>query len=133
MITLQRYSTDRRRGIELNHKHDVKKTHIAFIEFDDVVPEKLAVSGYFGEGNSKERRLEYDFEYCLGCGLRLLDGAPILTRDILEDELEWFVVQAKKGKYVSSKEVTVQHSDFDVLERLIQKALAFGKLRETQI
>jgi hypothetical protein len=116
----------------LSHKHAIKKTQIAFIEFDDVVPEKLAVSGYFGEGNSKGRLMEYDFEYCMGCGLRLLDGAPILTRDILEDELERFVVQAKKGNYVNSKEITVQHSDFDVLERLIQKAMALGKLAQNK-
>ncbi len=56
---------------------------------------------YFGEGNSKERVLEFDFEYCLGCGLRLLDGKPIMTRDILEDEFERLVRQAKNGKYVS--------------------------------
>ncbi len=87
---------------------------------------------YFGEGNSKERVLEYDFEYCLGCGLRLLDGKPIMTRDILEDELEKLVRQAKNGKYVSAKETTIQHSDFETFERLIKSALEFGKLQENK-
>jgi hypothetical protein len=113
----------------LSHSHEIKKTHVIFIEFDDVIPEKIAVSGYYGEGNSKGRRLEYDFEYCLGCGLRRLNGEPVLSRDILEDELETYVKQAKVGKYLSSKEVTVQHSDFEVLQRLIEKALALGKLK----
>ena len=118
-----------REGTDLNHNHDIKKTHVSFIEFDDVVPEKLVANiRYFGEGNSKGRRLEYDFEYCLSCSLRLLDGKPILTRDILEDEFERFVTQAKKGSHVNAKEVTVQHSDFDILERLVEKAVAFGKL-----
>jgi len=114
----------------LIHKHDIKRTHVSFIEFDDVIPEKLGISSnYYGEGNSKGRCLNFDFEYCLGCGLRFLNGEPALTHDILEDELETFVKQAKKGKAVTSKEVTVQHSEFEVLERLIQKALAFGKLK----
>jgi hypothetical protein len=85
---------------------------------------------YFGEGNSKERVLEFDFEYCLGCNLRLLDGQPIMTRDILEGELERFVVQTKKGNYVSSEQTTLQHSDFEIFERLIKRALEFGKLKE---
>jgi hypothetical protein len=113
----------------LIHSHEIKRTHVFFIEFDDVVSEKLAIRGYYGEGNSKGRSLELDFRYCLGCNLRLLNGEPALTRDILEDELEIFVKQAKKGNFLASKEVTVQHSDFEVLERLIQKALAFGKLK----
>ena len=114
---------------KLNHKHTLKKTQISFVEFDDIVLEKLSVRGYYGAGNSKGRQLEYTFEYCLDCDLRLLDGAPVLTRDILEDEFEKYVIQAKKGNYITSKEVTVQHSDFEVLERLIPKALALGKLK----
>jgi hypothetical protein len=117
----------------LGHEHVIKKTHISFVEFDDVVFSKLAGNTtYFGEGNSKGRTLEYDFEYCLGCGLRLLDGEPIMTRDILEEELEKYVKEAKNGNYVSSKQITVQHSDFEVLERLIKSALAFGKLQQNQ-
>ena len=113
------------------HKHDIKETHVSFIEFDDVDFSKLAVDKrYFGEGNSGGRRLEFDFKYCLGCDLRLLDGKPVLTRDILQDEFERFVVKAKKGGYVDSAEVTVQHSDFEVLERLIKSALEFGKLKK---
>jgi hypothetical protein len=116
-----------------NHTHDIKKTHVIFIEYDDVDFSKLATSRtYFGEGNSKERKLEFDFEYCLGCGLRLLEGKPILTRDILEAEFERFVLQAKKGNYIASEETTVQHSDFEVLERLINRALEFGKLKENK-
>lgn len=116
-----------------NHKHDVKKTHVSFIEFDDVVLSKLAKDkSYFGEGNSKDRRLEFDFEYCLGCGLRLLDGKPIMTRDILQDEFERFVVQAKNNRYVDNEETTLQHSDFETLERLIKRALEFGKLKENE-
>jgi hypothetical protein len=113
----------------LSHKHTLKKTQILFIEFDDVVLENLGVRGYYGKGNSKGRQIEFDFEYCLGCDLRLLNGAPVLTRDILEDEFEKYVIQAKKGKHIASKEVTVQHSDFELLERLILKALALGKLK----
>ena len=115
-----------------NHKHNMKKTHVSFVEFDDVMFTKLGDTKYFGEGNSKGRVLELDFEYCLSCGLRLLDGKPILTRDILEGEFERFVVQAKNNKYVSSEETTVQHSDFECFERLIKSALELGKLRESK-
>lgn len=115
----------------MSHNHDIKKTHITLIEFDDVVLDKLAVdTKYFGECNSKDRKLEYDFEYCLGCGLRLLDGKPVMTRGILEDEFERYVVQAKKGKYKASDETTVQHTDFEALQRLIKAALEFGELAE---
>jgi hypothetical protein len=62
----------------------------------------------------------------------LLDGKPIMTRDILEEEFETFVIKAKKGNYVSSQELTLQHTDFETLQRLIENALAFGKLREKQ-
>ena len=115
--------------LKLSHKHTLRKTRISFVEFDDIVLEKLGVKGYYGTGNSKGRQIEYDFEYCLCCDLRLLNGVPILTRDILEDEFEKYVIQAKKGNHIASKEVTVQHSDFEVLERLIPKALALGKLK----
>ena len=116
-----------------NHKHDIKKTRISFVEYDDVNFTKLAKdTRYFGEGNSEDRVLEFDFEYCLGCGLRLLDGKPIMTRDIFEHEFERLVRQAKNNKYVSSERTTVQHSDFETLERLIKSALAFGKLRESK-
>lgn len=116
-----------------NHKHNMKKTHISFVEFDDVMFTKLATdTKYFGEGNSKGRVLEFDFEYCLNCGLRLLDGKPIMTRDILEEEFERFVIKAKNNKYVSSEQTTLQHTDFETLERLIKSALEFGKLRESK-
>ena len=114
----------------MSHTHDIKKTHVSFIEFDDVMFTKLANTSYFGEGNSKGRLLEFDFEYCLNCSLRLLDGKPIMTRDILEAEFERLVLQAKKGNYVSAEKTTLQHSDFECLERLIKSALEFGKLRE---
>ena len=111
----------------------MKKTHISFIEFDDVMFTKLAKDvKYFGEGNSKGRVLVFDFEYCLGCDLRLLDGKPIMTRDILEEEFERLVVQAKNNKYVSSEQTTLQHTDFETFERLIKRALEFGKLRENK-
>jgi hypothetical protein len=117
----------------LSHKHEIKKTHIKFIEFDDVNPAKLALdTKYFGEGNSKERKLEFDFEYCLSCGLRLLDGKPIMTQSILEDEFERYVTQAKHNNYKSSVEITVQHSDFEALQNLIGNAMEFGKLRAKQ-
>ena len=109
----------------------MKKTRVSFVEFDDVVATKLAKDiKYFGEGNSKGRVLEFDFEYCLNCGLRLLDGKPIMTRDILEAEFERFVVQARKNNYVSSEQTTLQHTDFETLERLLKSALELGKLRE---
>jgi hypothetical protein len=118
----------------LNHKHTIKKTHLSFIEFDDVITAKLANdSRYFGEGNSKGRELEFDFEYCLTCGYRLLDAEPILTQGILEQEFERFVTCAKNNRYVSSEEITVQHTDFEALERLIKNALAFGRIRVNKI
>jgi hypothetical protein len=118
-------------GTNLSHKHDIKKTHLSFIEFDDVNHTKLALDiTYFGEGNSKERVLEFDFEYCLGCGLRLLDGKSIMTRDILEEEFERLVTKAKNGLCVSSEQTTLQHTDFETFERLIKSALEFGRLRE---
>ena len=110
----------------------MKKTHVSFIEFDDVLFTKLADVKYFGEGNSKERVLEFDFEYCLNCGLRLLDGKPILTRDILEEEFERLVRQAKNNKYVCSEQTTLQHTDFETFERLIKRALELGKLLENK-
>ncbi len=112
----------------MRHKHDLKKTHVSLVEFDDVIFTKLADKKYFGEGNSKGRKLGFDFEYCLDCGLRLLDGKPIMIRDIFEEEFERFVVQAKKGNYISSEETTMQHTDFETMERLIKRALEFGKL-----
>jgi hypothetical protein len=109
----------------------MKKTHVSFIEFDDVMFTKLAKDvKYFGEGNSKDRVLEFDFEYCLTCGLRLLDCKPIMTKDILEEELERLVTQAKNNKYVSCEQTTLQHTDFETFERLIKSALEFGKLKE---
>ncbi len=84
---------------------------------------------YFGEGNSKGRVLEFDFEYCLDCKLRLLDGKPIMTKDILEDELERFVRKAKNNNYINSEQTTLQHTDFETFERLIKSALEFGKLK----
>jgi hypothetical protein len=117
----------------LSHKHELKITCVTFLEFDDVDVSKLAKDRkYFGEGNSKARKLEFDFEYCLNCSLRLLDGKPIMTKDILEGELERFVIQARKGNCVSSEETTLQHSDFEIFERLIKSALEFGKLKEGQ-
>ena len=105
---------------------------MVFVEFDDVVFTKLGNLEYYGEGNSEERILEFDFEYCLNCGLRLLDGKPIMTRDILEYEFERFVVQAKNKNYKGIEQTTLQHADFEVLQRLIINALALGKLQETK-
>jgi hypothetical protein len=112
----------------------LKKTHVSFIEFDDVMFTKLAKDvKYFGEENSKERVLEFDFEYCLNCGLRLLDGKPIMTRDILEEEFERLVTLAKNNKYVSAEQTTLQHTDFETFERLIKCALELGKLKENKV
>ncbi len=106
---------------------------MSFFEFDDVIFTKLANDKtYFGEGNSKERTLEFDFKYCLNCDLRLLDGKPIMTKDILEDEFERFVLKAKNGNYINSEQTTLQHTDFETMERLINHALAFGKLKENK-
>lgn len=114
----------------MRHRHQTRKTHVSFIEFDDINYTKLAADAkYYGEGNSKGRKLEFDFEYCLTCGLRLLDSQPIMTRDILEDELERFVIQAKKGNYIAQEERTLQHTDFEALERLITAAVGFGRLK----
>jgi hypothetical protein len=55
-----------------------------------------------------------------------------MTQGILEREFERLVTLAKSGRYLSSEESTVQHSDFEVIERLIKSALAFGKLRENK-
>jgi hypothetical protein len=123
-----------KKGNNLSHKHDLKKTHVSFIEFDDVRFTKLAKDvKYFGEGNSKERVLEYDFEYCLNCGLRLLDGKSIMTRDILEEEFERLVTKAKNNKYVNAEQTTLQHTDFETCERLIRCALELGKLKENKV
>jgi len=88
---------------------------------------------YFGERNSKERVLEFDFEYCLTCDLRLLDGKPIMTKDILEEEFERFVTKAKNNNYISADQTTLQHTDFEALQRLIKSALEFGKLKQSLI
>jgi hypothetical protein len=120
--------------VNLSHKHDIMKTHVSFIEFDDVMFTKLAKDiKYFGEGNCKERVLEFNFEYCLNCNLRLLDGKPIMTRDILEEEFERLVTQAKNNKYVNSEQTTLQHTDFETFERLINSALSLGKLKENKV
>ena len=118
-----------KRGANLSHKHDIKKTHVSIVEFDDVMFTKLANDiKYFGEGNSKGRILELDFEYCLNCGLRLLDGKPIMIRDILEEDFERLVIQAKNNNYIGSVQITLQHTDFETFERLIKSALELGKL-----
>ena len=93
----------------LSYKHDIKKTHVSFIEFDDVMFTKLAKDvKYFGEGNSKGRVLEFDFEYCLNCNLRLLDGKPIMTKDILEAEFERLVIKAKNNKIILRKNLQLK-------------------------
>ena len=118
----------------MSHIHDMKKTNIAIIEFDDVMFTKLAKDPkYFGEGNSKGRVLEFDFEYCLNCDLRLLDGKPIMIKDILEEEFERIVTKAKNNNYVSSEQTTLQHTDFETFERLVKNALKLGKLRESNL
>ncbi len=111
----------------LGHKHELKKTHVCFVEYDDVNFERLGDARYFGEGNSKNRKLEFVFEYCLGCDLRLLNGQPVMTRDILEEEFEKYAKNTKKGNCKANVEVTLQHSDFEVLQRLIGMALELGK------
>jgi len=118
----------------LAHKHEIKKTHLIFVEFDDVIFTKLATTpNYFGEGNSKNRKMEFNFEYCLNCNLRLIDGKPIMTKNILDDEFEKYVLQAKHGNYQKSTEITIQHSDFELLEKLIKAALEFGKLKTKNV
>jgi hypothetical protein len=118
-------------GTNLSHKHEIKKTHITIEEFDDVITDRLAKnSKYFGEGNSKGRILELDFEYCLDCDLRLLNNQTIMTKDILEEEFEELVIKAKKGNFVSSEKTIMQHTDFETFERLILNAVEFGKLRD---
>ena len=114
----------------MTHEHTIKKTKISFIEFDDVMFNKLGDLTYFGEGNSKGRKMEFNFEYCLDCNLRLLDGKPILTKGLFDEELEKWVTEAKNGAYVKAKEVTVQHSDYEILERLIDDALKLGALKQ---
>lgn len=110
--------------------HNLKKTKVALIEYDDVKFDKIVADPrYYGEGNSKNRTLKFVFEYCLECNLRLLNGKPAMTACILEDEFERIVTQAKKGKCKAAVEVTVQHSDFEIVERLIKAALEFGKLK----
>ncbi len=114
----------------MSHEHTLKKTHLTITEYDDIDHNKLAIdTKYFGEGNSKGRMLEYDFEYCLSCNHRTLNGEPVITQGILEQELEHYVVRAKSGNYVSSEQTKMQHSDFEALERIIKSAIALGKLR----
>jgi hypothetical protein len=114
----------------LSHKHRIKKTQITLLEYDDVKFYKLAIDPkYYGECNSKNRTLEFNFEYCLDCDLRLLNGKAALTRGILDDEFEAVVEQARRGNCKQRRHLTVQHSDFELLERLIAASLKFGKLR----
>lgn len=114
----------------MSHNHAIKKTRVSFIEFDDVSFNKLDDLTYFGEGNSKGRKMEFDFEYCFDCDLRLLDGKLILTNGLFDEEFEKLVTNAKNNNYVKFKEVTVQHSDYEILERLIKNALSLGKLKQ---
>ncbi len=86
------------------------------------------ISSILVKATRKEGLLEFDFEYCLGCGLRLLDGKPIMTRDILEEDFERLVIQAKNNNYIGSVQITLQHTDFETFERLIKTALELGKL-----
>jgi hypothetical protein len=114
----------------MNHEHRMQKTHIVLVEFDDVLPAKLVADiRYFGEGNSKNRKMEFDFEYCLDCNHRLLEGKPIVSSGIF-DELEKYVTQTRRGSHKKYAEVTVQHSDFDIMDRLIKSALELGKLKQ---
>lgn len=113
----------------MQHKHDIKKTHFSFIEFDDVNFDRLSDLTYFGEGNSKGRKMTFNFEYCLTCDLRLYNGQVILTNGLF-DELEKIVTEAKNNNYIKIKEVTVPHSDYEILERLIKNALDLGKLKQ---
>jgi hypothetical protein len=73
--------------------------------------------------------MEFDFEYCLDCDLRLLDGKTILTNGVFDEELEKLVTDAKNNCYLKFKEVTVQHSDYDILERLIKNILSLSTLK----
>jgi hypothetical protein len=113
----------------MSHKHVIKKTRISFIEFDDVLFNKLGDLTYFGEGNSKGRKMTFDFEYCLDCDLRMLNGKMILTKGVFDEELEKLVTDAKDNCYLKFKEVTVQHSDYDILERLIKNVLTLDKMK----
>jgi hypothetical protein len=54
-----------------------------------------------------------------------------MTKDILEEEFERLVIQAKNNKHIGSEQTTLQHTDFETFERLIKNALEFGKLRES--
>ncbi len=117
----------------MGHTHELKKTRVCFVEYDDVNFDRLGDARYFGEGNSKNRKLTYAFEYCLGCDLRLLNGQPAMTRDILEDEFEKYVKNAKKGNCKATVEVTLQHSDFEVLQRLIGLSLELGKHKSSEV
>jgi hypothetical protein len=114
----------------LNHKHAIKKTRISFIEFDDVSFNKLNDLTYFGEGNSQDRKMAFNFTYCLDCDLRLLDDKVILTKGLFDEELEKLVSDAKNNKHIKFKEITVQHSDYELFERLIKNALELGKLKQ---
>jgi hypothetical protein len=115
--------------VTLQHKHELKKTQLSFIEFDDVVLDRLSDLTYFGEGNSKGRKMTFTFEYCLDCDLRLYNDQLILTNGVFA-EFEKLVSDAKNSNYVKVKEVTVPHSDYDILERLIKNALELGKLKQ---
>ncbi len=117
----------------MSHDHAIKKTHVSLIEVDDVLPSKLARDKkYFGESNSNGRKLEFDFEFCLSCGYRLLNGQPIITQGLLDQEFERFVTYANNNSYVNSEETLVQHSDFETLQRLIDSCVKLGELRENK-
>lgn len=109
----------------------MKKTHIIFVEMDDYsLTDMIKNGGAGGQGNSKDERLEYDFEYCIEdeCNVRLLNGKPIVTKGILfPEDFEIFVGSAKKGRHATHSEIALQHTDFEALKRSIQKALELGK------
>ncbi|MDR2204231.1 MAG: rhamnan synthesis F family protein [Nitrososphaerota archaeon] len=113
----------------MSHEHVIKKTQIHFIEFDDVLFNKLDDLTYFGEGNSQNRKMDFNFEYCIDCDLRLLDGKPIITKGIFDDEFETLVNDTKTGNAIKTKEITVQHSDYETLERLIKNMLTLSELK----
>jgi hypothetical protein len=117
------------RSADLSHEHVIKKTQIHFIEFDDVLFNKLDDLTYFGEGNSQNRKMDFNFEYCIDCDLRLLDGKPIITKGIFDDEFETLVNDTKTGNAIKTKEITVQHSDYETLERLIKNMLTLSELK----
>lgn len=114
----------------MKHKHAIRKTHVIIHDVGDY-PTIYRNDKQFYEGKteiSKDSPLKFDFEYCIGCGLRMLNGQPIITKGILDDfETIASYAKANAPSHINREEITMQHSDFEALKQKIEKALELSR------